>query len=141
MKKYTSIKDILNLQETIKEALLLKAKPFEFSGLGKHKTLVMLFFNSSLRTRLSTEKAAKNLGMNVMILNVNNAWNIEFEDGTIMSNFVKHATVPIINMESSTAHPLQALTDAVTIIELNQKLKPKVVLSWACRFCVCKKLE
>ncbi|WP_179316081.1 acetylornithine carbamoyltransferase [Winogradskyella undariae] len=173
MKKYTKIKDIKNLSETIKEAILLKMNPFEFSELGKNKTLVMLFFNSSLRTRLSTEKAAKNLGMNVTILNVNDAWNLEFEDGVVMNmdksehvkdaaqvisqyadviavrafpsltdkakdeselilnSFKKHATVPIINMESATAHPLQALADAITITELTEKAKPKVVLSWA----------
>lgn len=173
MKKYTTIADISNLSETIKEAILLKMDPFEYSSLGKNKTLVMLFFNASLRTRLSTEKAAKNLGMNVMVLNVNDAWNLEFEDGTIMNantsehvkeaarvisqygdiiavrafptlsdkqkdeseyvlnSFVKHATVPIINMESATAHPLQALADAITISELANKPKPKVVLSWA----------
>lgn len=173
MKKYTAIADIPNLSETIKEAILLKMDPFEYSSLGKNKTLVMLFFNASLRTRLSTEKAAKNLGMNVMVLNVNDAWNLEFEDGTIMNantsehvkeaarvisqyadviavrafpsltdkqkdeseyvlnSFVKYATVPIINMESATAHPLQALADAITITEMAQKPKPKVVLSWA----------
>jgi len=173
MKKYTSIKDIPNLSETIKEAILLKMNPFEYSSLGKHKTLVMLFFNASLRTRLSTEKAAKNLGMDVMVLNVNDAWNLEFEDGTIMNantsehikeaarvisqygdiiavrafpslvdkkkdeseyvlnSFVKYATVPVVNMESATAHPLQALADAITISEMADKPKPKVVLSWA----------
>lgn len=173
MKQYTKIKDLSNLSETIKEAILLKMNPFEFSDLGKHKTLVMLFFNSSLRTRLSTEKAAKNLGMDVMILNVNDAWNLEFENGTIMNmdksehikdaaqvisqyadmiavrafptlqdkskdeseyilnSFQKYATVPVINMESATAHPLQALADAITITELTDKAKPKVVLSWA----------
>lgn len=173
MNHYTKIKDISNLAETIKEAILLKMNPFEFSDLGKHKTLVMLFFNASLRTRLSTEKAAKNLGMEVMVLNVNDAWQLEFEDGTIMNantsehikeaarvisqyadiiavrafpsltdkqkdesemvlnSFLKYATVPIINMESATAHPLQALADAITISELSNKPKPKVVLSWA----------
>ncbi|WP_299120033.1 acetylornithine carbamoyltransferase [uncultured Winogradskyella sp.] len=173
MKNYSTIKDISNLSETIKEAILLKMNPFEYSTLGQHKTLVMLFFNSSLRTRLSTEKAAKNLGMDVMILNVNDAWNLEFEDGTIMNidksehikeaaqvisqyadiiavrafptlkdkakdeselvlnSFKTYATVPIVNMESATAHPLQALADAITISELTEKKKPKVVLSWA----------
>ncbi|MBC2844416.1 acetylornithine carbamoyltransferase [Winogradskyella flava] len=173
MKKYTEIQDISNLSETIKEAILLKMTPFEFQDLGKHKTLMMLFFNSSLRTRLSTEKAAKNLGMNVMVLNVNDAWNLEFEDGTIMNtntsehikeaaqvisqyadiiavrafpsltdkekdksefvmnSFIKYATVPIVNMESATGHPLQALTDAITVSELAEKARPKVVLSWA----------
>ncbi|TDY10109.1 N-acetylornithine carbamoyltransferase [Meridianimaribacter flavus] len=173
MKKYTEIKDISNLNETIKEAILLKMNPYEFQDLGKHKTLVMLFFNASLRTRLSTEKAAKNLGMDVMVLNVNDAWQLEFEDGTVMNantsehikeaaqvisqyadiiavrafptltdkakdqseyilkSFEKYATVPIVNMESATAHPLQALADAITITELAEKPKPKVVLSWA----------
>jgi len=173
MKKYTSINDIESIPEIIQEAIQLKQNPHQFEELGKHKTLVMLFFNSSLRTRLSTEKAAKNLGMQVMVLNVNDAWNLEFEDGTIMNlnssehvkeaaqvisqyadvialrafpalkdkqkdasefvlnSFVKYASVPIVNMESSTAHPLQALTDAITIEELKTKKKPKVVLSWA----------
>ena len=85
MKNYTNLNDIPNLSETIKEAILLKMNPFEYSKLGQHKTLVMLFFNSSLRTRLSTEKAAKNLGMDVTILNVNDAWHLEFEDGTTMN--------------------------------------------------------
>ena len=80
MKKYTNIYDIPNLSETIQKAIQLKENPFEFSEIGKNKTLIMLFFNSSLRTRLSTEKAAKNLGMQVMVLNVSDAWNLEFED-------------------------------------------------------------
>jgi len=173
MKKYTKIKDIENISEIIQEAIQLKQNPYQFEKLGEHKTLVMLFFNSSLRTRLSTEKAAKNLGMQVMVLHVNDAWNLEFEDGTIMNlntsehvkdaaqvisqyadiialrafptlkdkekdasefvlnSFVKYASVPVINMESATAHPLQALTDAITIEELKTSSKPKVVLSWA----------
>ena len=68
MKNYTSINDIENIPEIIQEAIQLKENPFQFEELGKYKTLVMLFFNSSLRTRLSTEKAAKNLGMQVMVL-------------------------------------------------------------------------
>jgi len=173
MKKYTQIKDISNIKDIVREAILLKMDPFEFQDLGKHKTLVMLFFNASLRTRLSTEKAAKNLGMDVIVLNVNDAWQLEFEDGTVMNaatsehvkeaaevisqyadiiavrafpsltdkakdasefvlnSFIKYATVPIVNMESATAHPLQALADAITIAELTEKAKPKVVLSWA----------
>ncbi|RNC88302.1 MAG: acetylornithine carbamoyltransferase [Winogradskyella sp.] len=85
MKKYTSINDIDNLQQTLQEAITLKKSPFQFETLGKHKTLIMLFFNASLRTRLSTEKAAKNLGMQVMVLNVSDAWKLEFEDGTVMN--------------------------------------------------------
>ena len=173
MNKYINIDDIENVSKTIEEAIQLKQNPFQFHHLGKHKTLVMLFFNSSLRTRLSTEKAAKNLGMDVMVLNVNEAWQLEFEDGSIMNantaehikeaaqvisqyadvmairafpsltdkqkdeseyiinSFVKYATVPIVSMESATAHPLQALADAITIEELKLKERPKVVLSWA----------
>ncbi len=173
MKHYLNINNLEDANSTIQEAIKLKKNPFQNSESGKNKTLVMLFFNSSLRTRLSTEKAAKNLGMQVITLNVNDAWNLEFEDGTIMnadasehikemakvvsqyadviavrafpslknkttdesefilSSFSKYATVPIVNMESSTAHPLQALTDAITIEELKTKTRPKVVLSWA----------
>lgn len=173
MNNYIDIHDIENMPEIIQEAINLKANPFKHDILGKHKTLVMLFFNSSLRTRLSTEKAAKNLGMDVMILDINNTWNLEFKDGTVMNlqtaehikeaaqvisqyadiiairafpglknkeediseyvinSFKKYATVPIVNMESATAHPLQALTDAITITEISKKKKPKVVLSWA----------
>tara|TARA_R110002074_G_scaffold61918_5_gene149326 strand:- start:339 stop:1274 length:936 start_codon:yes stop_codon:yes gene_type:complete len=173
MKNYVSVYDIENIEQTVQEAIELKKNPFQFEKLGNHKTLVMLFFNASLRTRLSTEKAAKNLGMEVMILNVNDTWNLEYEDGTVMDlntaehikeaaqvisqyadiiavrafpslidkekdeseyvikNFVKYATVPIVNMESATAHPLQALADAITIEELKRTTKPKVVLSWA----------
>ena len=91
MKKYTVICDINNIPKIIQEAIELKKNPFQFEELGKHKTLVMLFFNSSLRTRLSTEKAAKNLGMQVMVLNVNDAWNLEYDDGTVMSlNSAEH---------------------------------------------------
>ncbi|MBL4604136.1 MAG: acetylornithine carbamoyltransferase [Flavobacteriaceae bacterium] len=173
MKKYTEISDLENIQDTIREAIAIKKSPFQEKELGQNRTLVMLFFNSSLRTRLSTEKAAKNLGMDVMVLNSSDAWNLEYEDGTVMNlqtaehikeaaqvisqygdiiairafptltdkekdeseyvikSFEKYATVPIVNMESATGHPLQALTDAITIEELKQKDKPKVVLSWA----------
>lgn len=174
MKKYTDLTDISNLEALIAEARSLKENPFAFEELGKRKRLVMLFFNSSLRTRLSTEKAARNLGMEVTVMNFNSdAWKLEFEDGTVMNgdtsehikeaaqvisqyadviavrafptltdkkkdeseyvinNFVKYATVPVLNMESATAHPLQALADAITISEFKTKDRPKVVLSWA----------
>ena len=173
MKKYTEINDIKNIPQTITEAIALKKAPFEHKNLGKNKTLVMLFFNASLRTRLSTEKAAKNLGMDVICLQISNSWNLEFEDGTIMNlstsehikeaakviaqyadiiavrafptlkdkeldyaevimnSFSKYADVPVVNLESSTAHPLQALADAITINEFNSDAMPNVVLSWA----------
>ena len=174
LQNYISINDIDNLNLWIDEALELKKNPLTNINLGKNKTLGLLFFNSSLRTRLSTQKAAQNLGMHVIVMNVSgDAWGIEFEDGAIMNgttaehikeaasvvsqycdviavrafpslsdkekdeseyvlqSFVKYATVPIVNMESATGHPLQGFTDAITIKENSIKKKPKVVLSWA----------
>ena len=174
MKHYTSINDIDNINSWIKEAKEIKANPLGNIELGKNKTLGLLFFNSSLRTRLSTQKAALNLGMDPIVMNVSgDAWGIEFGDGTVMNGntaehikeaaavvsqycdviavrafptltdkekdeseqvltaFVKYASVPIVSMESATGHPLQGLTDAITIAENTTKQKPKVVLSWA----------
>nr|WP_315173426.1 N-acetylornithine carbamoyltransferase [uncultured Flavobacterium sp.] len=171
---YTSIKEIDSLKKWVKQALKIKKDPLKNQRLGKDKTLVMLFFNPSLRTRLSTQKAAINLGMNVMVMNFGaEGWTLEFEDGTIMnqgasehikeaaevvsqycdiiairafagltdkekdnaetvlSGFVKYATVPIVNMESATGHPLQSLADAITMAEFKTKHRPKVVLTWA----------
>ena len=167
MKKYTELTDIEDLPALIEQARELKKNPFAFEHLGHHKRLVMLFFNSSLRTRLSTEKAARSLGMEVTVMNFNSdAWKLEFEDGTVMNtdtsehikeaaqvisqyadviavrafptltdkekdeseyvirSFVKYASVPVVNMESATAHPLQALADAITITEKNTARKP-----------------
>lgn len=85
MKKFTCINDIGSLDKALKEAAEIKSDRFAFSELGKNRTLLMLFFNSSLRTRLSTQKAAMNLGMNVMVLDVNQgAWKLETERGVIM---------------------------------------------------------
>lgn len=174
MKNYLSIKDLGNLQEAVKEAISLKKDPFGYEELGKRKTICLLFFNNSLRTRLSTQKAAQNLGMNVMVMNFGNeGWQLEFEHGVVMDSgkaehikeaaqvvsqycdivairafaslgdrekdeseevlqgFVKYAHIPVVNMESSTAHPLQALADAITIQEHKKTERPKVVLSWA----------
>ena len=173
MDNYINIKDLPSVASAVHEAISLKSDPNKYRSLGTHKTLVMLFFNASLRTRLSTEKAAKQLGMDVIVLNVTDAWQLEFESGVVMnldtsehvkeaaqvisqyadilavrafpslidkekdvsewivSSFLKYATVPIVNMESATGHPLQALADAITIEELKTTPKPKVVLSWA----------
>ena len=173
MNQFLNIGDISNLNTTVQDAIALKNYPFAYHSLGKQKTLVLLFFNPSLRTRISTELAAKNLGMNVIVLNVSDAWRLEFEDGVVMnldtSEHIKEAaqvisqyasiigvrafpsltdkakdqsewilnafsslaSVPVINMESATAHPLQGLADAITIAEQRQQKKPKVVLSWA----------
>ena len=85
MKKFLSVNDIGNLQEAIREAREIKADRFADVELGRNKTLMMIFFNSSLRTRLSTQKAAMNLGMNVIVLDVNQgAWKLETERGVIM---------------------------------------------------------
>ncbi len=87
MKKFTCVGDIGDLQNAIKEALQVKKHRYGFMELGKNKTLLMIFFNSSLRTRLSTQKAAMNLGMNVMVLDVNQgAWKLETERGVIMDS-------------------------------------------------------
>ncbi len=174
MDNYIDLSDIENLQQIVSEAIELKKKQLKYKSLGEGKTLCMLFFNNSLRTRLSTQKAAQNLGMNVIVMNFGNeGWQLEFEDGAIMNSdkaehikeaaevvaqycdiiairsfptladkvkdlsevvinsFKKYAKVPIINMESSTKHPLQALADAITIEEFKKNKKPKVVLSWA----------
>lgn len=171
---YLSVNDIDSLENWVNEAKELKKNPLKFKGLGENKTIGLLFFNPSLRTRLSTQKAANNLGMNVMVMNFGGeGWALEYEDGVIMNkgksehvkeaaqvisqfcdviairafagltdkekdkseevllNFKKYATVPILNMESSIGHPLQALADAITLAENKVKSIPKVVLSWA----------
>lgn len=85
MKKFTTVNDIGPLDKALAEAAEIKRDKFAFTDLGKNKTLLMIFFNSSLRTRLSTQKAAMNLGMNVMVLDVNQgAWKLETERGVIM---------------------------------------------------------
>lgn len=174
MKHYVTVNDIDSAKEWIDLARELKQDPFKFKELGERKTLGLLFFNNSLRTRLSTQKAALHLGMHCMIMNFSSeGWALEFEDGTIMdkgkaehireaaqvvsqycdvlgirafaslgskehdeaeivlNGFKKHATIPILNMESATGHPLQALADLITIRENSTKKNPKVVLSWA----------
>lgn len=85
MKKFTDVHDIGDLRSAVAEALAIKADRFAFNNLGRNKTLMMIFFNSSLRTRLSTQKAAMNLGMNVIVLDVNQgAWKLETERGVVM---------------------------------------------------------
>ena len=174
MKNYLTIDDLPNLENAVAEALTLKKDPYKYNNIGKNKTLGMLFFNPSLRTRLSTQKAAQQLGIHTMIMNFSNeAWALEFEDGTemsglrsehikeaaavvsqycdivairafasltdkesdetekVMHNFAKYASIPVVNMESATAHPLQALADAITIKEHSTIKRPKIVLTWA----------
>jgi N-succinyl-L-ornithine transcarbamylase len=146
----------------------------DLSFIGKNKVIGLLFFNPSLRTRLSTQKAAMNLGFKSIVMNFrDDGWQLEFDENIIMSgnkaehvkdaakvisqycdilgirafaelkhkeidnsdkiinSFVKYATIPILNLESSIAHPLQALADAATINENINTNNPKIVLSWA----------
>ncbi|MBR6806443.1 MAG: acetylornithine carbamoyltransferase, partial [Bacteroidaceae bacterium] len=87
MRHFTTVQDIGNLDLAVKEALEIKTDRFKYNHLGKNKTLMMVFFNSSLRTRLSTQKAALNLGMNVIVLDINQgAWKLETERGVIMDS-------------------------------------------------------
>ena len=174
MKHYLNLDAIPDLKSAIDEVIDLKKNPYAAQDLGRQKTLGMLFFNPSLRTRLSTQKAAQHLGLKTMIMNFSNeAWTLEFEDGTKMNGlrsehikeaaavvsqycdivairafaslsnkekdeeeqvlkcFARYTSIPVINMESATAHPLQALADAVTIKEQVFTKRPKIVLTWA----------
>jgi N-succinyl-L-ornithine transcarbamylase len=86
MKLFTSVHDVINIKEIVKNALALKANPYAFQHLGKNKTLGLVFMNPSLRTRLSTQKAALNLGMNVMVMNMDKeGWALETQDGVVMN--------------------------------------------------------
>ena len=173
MKHFTAIADVTNPKGLVQDALALKKAPLAFNQLGHGKTLVMLFFNPSLRTRLSTQKAGYNLGLSVISMNAAQGWKLEFEEGAIMNmdkaehikeaaavisqyaniigirtfpsltdkekdyqdfilhQFIKHASVPVISLESAIRHPLQSLADLITIEEHKKREKPKVVLSWA----------
>ena len=85
MRYFTNVHDLGNLKDALKEAFEIKSNRYGYQELGKNKTLMMIFFNSSLRTRLSTQKAAINLGMNVMVLDINQgAWKLETERGVVM---------------------------------------------------------
>ena len=86
MKQFLSVADVVNLDALVKRALDYKASPYKDSQLGQDKTLGMIFLNPSLRTRISTQVAAKNLGMEVIVFNLDKeGWQLEFEDGAIMS--------------------------------------------------------
>ena len=152
-----------------------KADPFKDKTLGAGKRIGLLFLNPSMRTRLSTQIAAQNLGMEAIVFNVGqDGWALEFEEEAIMSGttvehvkdaapilgkyfdllgirtfpslqnkvddytelyisqFIKYAGIPVVSLESATLHPLQSLTDVITIGEtFKEKRKPKIVLTWA----------
>ena len=172
MKHFISVKDVSNPEDLVRKAREIKEQPFANQELGRNKVLGLIFFNSSLRTRMSTTRAAYNLGMQVMTLNVSqDSWQLEMEDGTVMNkgtaehireaipvmasycdilavrsfpglkdrekdykdrlmkSFVELAGIPVINLESATLHPLQSLTDLLTIREYQKKENPQVVFS------------
>lgn len=85
MKKFISVADAGNIKELVREAIEIKKNPFSDKKLGENKTIGIIFFNASLRTRLSTQKAAKNLGMEVLVMNFTEGYNIETEDGVVMN--------------------------------------------------------
>jgi N-succinyl-L-ornithine transcarbamylase len=180
MKQFISVKDVPDINALAEKALMYKTNPFADRELGADKRIGLLFLNPSLRTRLSTQVAARNLGMEAIVFNVDKeGWALEFEEGAIMSGntvehikdaapvlgqyfdilcirtfpslknkeddysemfinqFIKYAGVPVVSLESATLHPLQSLTDIVTITESLQqkpvtgKSRPKIVLTWA----------
>lgn len=86
MKFFTSVKDVKNIDALVQDALTLKKNPYAFPELGKNKTIGLIFMNPSLRTRLSTQKAAMNFGMNVMVMNIDKeGWALEMEEGAVMN--------------------------------------------------------
>ena len=180
MKHFISVNDVTNIDALVQKALAYKANPFVDKALGINKRIGCLFLNPSMRTRLSTQIAAQNLGMEAIIFNVGNeGWMLEFEEEAIMSGttvehvkdaapifgkyfdilairtfpslknkeddyselyikqFIKYAGIPVVSLESATLHPLQSLTDIITIQESLQNFpleagrKPKIVLTWA----------
>ena len=175
MKNFISVHDVSDINGLVQKALAFKADPRSAASLGAGKRIGLIFLNPSLRTRLSTQVAAENLGMQPIVFNVGSeGWSWEFEEEAIMSGttvehvkdaapilghyfdvlalrtfpglqhktddyselyirqFIKYAGVPVVSLESATLHPLQSLTDIITIREtFKEKRKPKVVLTWA----------
>jgi N-succinyl-L-ornithine transcarbamylase len=180
MKQFISVKDVTNINALVEKALTYKQQPLLDKNLGAHKRIGLLFFNPSLRTRLSTQVAAQNLGMEPILFNVDKeGWALEFSEGAIMNGntvehikdaapilgnyfdilcirtfpglqdqsadysekiinqFIKYAGIPVVSLESATLHPLQSLTDIITMQESMNLIgtfktkKPKVVLTWA----------
>ena len=175
MKHFISVHDVTDINALVQKALAYKKDPFKDKQLGVNKRIGCLFLNPSMRTRLSTQIAAQNLGMEAVVFNVGQeGWALEFEDEAIMNGntvehvkdtapimgkyfdilairtfpslknkeddyselyikqFIKYAGIPVISLESATLHPLQSLTDVMTIREIfKEKRQPKVVLTWA----------
>ena len=107
MKQFISVNDVPDVASLVQEGLALKYNPFAFDTLGKNKTLGLIFFNPSLRTRLSSQRAALNLGMNVIVMNIGgDGWNLEFEDGTVMNG----------NSQEHVKDAVQVISEYVDII-------------------------
>jgi N-succinyl-L-ornithine transcarbamylase len=175
MKNFISVEDVHDINGLVRKAMEFKTDPFKSRTLGAHKRIGLIFLNPSMRTRLSTQIAAANLGMEAIVFNVGqDGWTLEFEEEAIMSGntvehvkdaapifgkyfdilairtfptlqnkaddyselfikqFIKYAGIPVLSLESATLHPLQSLTDIMTIHEhFHEKRKPKIVLTWA----------
>jgi len=175
LKKFISVHDAGNIDALVQKALAYKKSPLKDKSLGTNKRIGLLFLNPSMRTRLSTQIASQNLGMEPIVFNVGSeGWALEFEEEAIMSGnsvehvkdaapvmgkyfdilcirtfpslknreddyselyikqFIKYCGVPVVSLESATLHPLQSLTDVITIKETYKlKRKPKIVLTWA----------
>jgi len=178
MKQFIQVGDVSDIQGLIHKGLGYKQHPFMDKTLGAGKRAGLLFLNPSLRTRLSTQVAAQNLGMDAVVFNIDKeGWALEFSEGaimngttvehvkdaapvlgqyfdilcirtfpglqnraddyaeTIINQFIKYAGVPVLSLETATLHPLQSLTDLMTIqesmAETQLNKKPKVVLTWA----------
>ena len=102
MKQFLNVSDIGDLKQALQEARQVKQTPFAWQHLGKNKTIILVFFNSSLRTRLSSQKAAMNLGMNAIVLNINGeSWKLETEMGVVMdgdkSEHLREA-IPVLSL-------------------------------------------
>jgi N-succinyl-L-ornithine transcarbamylase len=175
LKQFLSVHDVPDINALVQKALAYKGTPFSDKGIGVNKRIGCLFLNPSMRTRLSTQIAAQNLGMEAIVFNVGSeGWALEFGEGVVMNGttvehvkdaapifgnyfdilairtfpslqnreedysenymnqFIKYAGVPVISLESATLHPLQSLTDLITIKETFKEVRrPKVVLTWA----------
>jgi N-succinyl-L-ornithine transcarbamylase len=175
LKQFISVQDAGNINALVEYALRYKSAPLLDKTLGTNKRIGLLFLNPSMRTRLSTQIAAQNLGMEPVVFNVGSeGWALEFEEEAIMSGsgvehvkdaapvlgkyfdilcirtfpslknreddyselyikqFIKYSGVPVVSLESATLHPLQSLTDVITITEtFKEKRRPKIVLTWA----------
>jgi N-succinyl-L-ornithine transcarbamylase len=175
MKNFISVDDAHDINALAQVALDYKSDPYMDRSLGAGKRMGLLFLNPSMRTRLSTQIASQNLGMDCIVFNVGqDGWSLEFEEEAIMSGstvehvkdaapilgkyfdilgvrtfpglqnkhddyselflhqFMKYSGIPVVSLESATLHPLQSLTDIITIKEtFKEKRRPKIVMTWA----------